>query len=187
MIDISYNRWAQGVVCRWGNVIWGLVGHSWWFGLHHQVWGSLVSGVLFVVAGTCVWWVHLADLMVPSVRLFLCSIFLRAEGLSASIQMGTYSTRTGNGLVASLTSDPNLEVMTLALSGECNHSAVWDESTLYNTLPWVVFLVKMNCTSSIHYKQWENVKIPGMWPGSMWMLTCEQPTKIRSTWVRTLV
>lgn len=101
-------------------------------------WGDLLSMGL----------IHLADLMVPIRRAFLRSMSLRAEGSSILRRIGTYSTRIGKGLVASMTLDPNFEMKALAPSGEHSQSAIWDESTLYRIWPWLVFLAEMNCASS---------------------------------------
>ena len=92
--------------------------------------------------------IHLADLTVPVERAFLCSMSLRWEGSSVLKQIGTYSTRTGKGLVASMMLGPNFEMKALAPSDERNQSAVWDESTSYRTWPWLIFLAETNCTSS---------------------------------------
>ena len=68
--------------------------------------------------------IHLALLMESAERVFFHLISLRAEGSSMSKQIGTYSTRTGKGLVASVMLGPNFEMKALAPSGEHSQSAV---------------------------------------------------------------
>ena len=92
--------------------------------------------------------IHLADLMAPVGRLFLLSMSLRTEGSSVLKRRGTYSTRTGKGLVASDTLGPKFAMKALAPADEHSQSAVSGESTSYRTWPWLIFLAEMNCASS---------------------------------------
>ena len=92
--------------------------------------------------------IHLVDLTVPVERAFLHSMSLRWEGSSVLKRIGTYSMRTGKGLVASVMLGLNFEMKALAPSDEHNQSAVWDVLTSYRTWPWLIFLAETNCTSS---------------------------------------